>query len=307
MRFGIMSAQLNLLIPAGLPAEELLTHIAKISHAGLIRELAGRGFDPIELNGDLAMLLPHLYAPPVIEQLAALEAEIGVCYTVHLPLWSIETSTPQAAVRKGSVQAVIDSIRATQPLEPEAYVLHATGALAAEFYRMNLPDLVKSFLLGQFQNGARESIQTILAETGIPSRKIAIETIEFPFEMTQALADELDLSICFDTGHVLVGFSGPVDFFDALEQCLPRISDIHLHDGPWQDPEQNIGYGKDHQALGKGDLDVVRLLDRLSEANYTGPVIFELTVEEALDSLEVIRAVRPELLSERVSQRIGTH
>ena len=150
----------------------------------------------------------------------------------------------------------------------------------------------------QFQAGAAESIRTILSETGIPSRQLAIETIEFPFELTMELAEMLDLSLCLDIGHVLAGFSGPVELFDALEQMLPRLAEVHLHDAPWQGEEQVIGYGTDHQALGKGDLDVGRLLDRLEEVGFDGPIIFELTVTEALESLDVIRRIRPGLVDQ---------
>jgi sugar phosphate isomerase/epimerase len=295
MRFGIMSMQINALIPSGLSPEGMLTHIADFDHVQLVRDLIAKGFNPIELGGDLALFLPQTFARPAIEKLGALKGETGVTYTVHLPLWSVEPSTPVTPVREGSVQAAVDAIEATRPLEPEAYVLHATGALAAEFYRMRLPDLAKAFLLRQFQNNALQSLTTVLAETGIPSRRLAIETIQFPFDLTLELAEELDLSLCLDTGHVLVGFSGPVDLFDALERCLPRLAEIHLHDGPWQGPERNIGYGQDHQTLGQGDLDLERLLDRLATARFSGPVIFELTVEEALRSLDVIRSLRPGL------------
>ncbi len=296
MRFGIHAFQLDALIPPGLSAHELMTHIAGFEHVDLIRPLIEKGFNPIELGGDLNLFLPQTYSPSAIEKLVELKAETGVAYTLHLPLWSVETSTPQTPVREGSVQAVIDCIQVTQPLEPEVYVLHATGALAAEFYRMDLPQIAKSLLLRQFQGSAAESLKTILSETGLPSRKLAIETIEFPFELTLELAEDLDLSLCLDTGHVLVGFSGPIEIFAALEQCLPRLVEIHLHDGPWQGPEMNIGYGKDHQALGVGDLDVGRFLDRLVEANFTGPVIFELSLQQALESLDVIRSLRPGLL-----------
>jgi sugar phosphate isomerase/epimerase len=158
---------------------------------------------------------------------------------------------------------------------------------------MRLPPVAKAVLLRGFQAGARASIRQILGETGIASRKLAIETIEFPFDLTIELAEELDLSICLDTGHVLVGFSGPVGLFDVVERVLPRLGEIHLHDGPWQGPERVIGYGKDHQALGKGDLDVARLLRRLAQAKWNGPIIFELTVPEALASLAVARSVTP--------------
>jgi sugar phosphate isomerase/epimerase len=296
MRFGIETLQKEALIPVGMPAHEVIAHIAAFDHAALSRQFFERGFNPIELSGDMVLFLPHSFAPPTIEGLAALKEETGLAYTVHLPLWSVEPSTPLSPVREGSVRAVAGVLRATLPLEPEIIVLHATGALAAEFYRMDLPDVARAFILRQFQSYARQSIEILLSETGIPSRQLAIETIEFPFDLTLELAEELDLSICLDTGHVLVGFSGPIGLFEALEACLPRLGEVHLHDAPWQGPEQSIGYGQDHRPLGNGDLDTGRLLDRLAESRFDGPIIFELAVEEALASLEVIRALRPAAL-----------
>ena len=252
MRFGIMAMQVGSLIPANLPPDQVLDHIGSFNHARLVNELVDHGFHWIELGGDLSLFLPQTFSPDAIKELLELKKERGVRYTVHLPLWSIEPSSPAKPVRTGSVQSVVEIIQATQPLDPDIYVLHATGSLAAEFYRMHLPETGRRLLLRQFQGYARESLQMILKETGIPHRKLAIETIEFPFELTLELAEELDLSICFDTGHVLVGFSGAVDFFQALDASLPRLGEVHLHDGPWQGPEGIIGYGKDHQALGKG-------------------------------------------------------
>lgn len=296
MRFGIMAMQLQALIPAELGPQEMMGYIGSFDHAKLVRDLHAHGFDLIELGGDLAMFMPQTFAPPAIERLAALKAELGLAYTVHLPLWSVEPSTPLTPVRHGSARALVDIVRATLPLEPETYVLHATGALAAEFYRMHLPDLGKALLLRQFQRGALESIATLLRETGIPSRQLAIETIEFPLDLTLEMAEQLDLSLCLDVGHVLSGFSGAVPFFDALELCLPRLAEVHLHDAPIPASQEAIVYGKDHSVLGTGDLDLPRFLDRLEAAAFDGPIIFELTVAEARASLDVIRAVRPDLV-----------
>src|SRR5512138_1282927 len=198
MRFVIMAMQLDALVPGGKPPEEILASLTRFDHAGLVETLSAQGFNPVELGGDLGMFLPNAYSSESVEKLAALKAN-GLSYTVHLPLWSVEPSTPLAPVRNGSVEAMAQIIRATQPIEPEVYVLHATGALAAEFYRMPGPELARVILMRQFQGGARESIRSILKETGIPSRKLAVETIEFPFELTLELAEELDLSICLDT------------------------------------------------------------------------------------------------------------
>lgn len=295
MRFGIMAMQIDSLVPSGLPPERVMERLARFDHADLVRELAEHGFNPIELGGDLGMFLPQAYTPEAIERLGALKLELNIAYTVHLPLWSVEPSTPLTSVRLGSVQAVVDMIKAAEPLEPEVYVLHATGAMAAEFYRMGISDLARALILRQFQNGARESLKFILVQTGISSRRLAIETIEFPFELFLELAEELDLSICFDTGHILANFSGPLDFFDSLDKCIPRLAEVHLHDC-LQLGLNEIGYGKDHQPLGKGTLDTGKFLDRLSGVGFTGPLIFELRVPEAIQSREVVRSLRPDLV-----------
>jgi sugar phosphate isomerase/epimerase len=292
MRFGIMSMQKEVLIPAASSPAEALAALAGMDHVAIVRRLFEAGFDPIELSGDMVLFFPQSLSPDVVERLAALKQETGLSYSVHLPLWSVEPSTPLGPVRQGSVRALADCVRATRPLEPEAYVLHATGALAAEFYRMGLPALAQGLVLRQFQAAARESIRALLDETGLPPRRLAVETIEFPLDLILELAEELDLSVCLDTGHILAGFAGRGDLFEVLELVLPRLAEVHLHDAPQWTAGQAPGYGTDHQALGRGELDYIRLLDRLAEAGFSGPVILELTVEEALASLEAIRAAR---------------
>ena len=297
MRFGIMEMQVEYLVPVGMLPGSVNTYLSAFDHPNLVGLLASQGFNLIELGGDLALFFGEAFDRATIARLKMLKEKRGLAFTVHLPLWSVEPSTPLVPVRQGSVRAVIEIIRATLPLQPEVYVLHAYGALASEFFRMRFAETAHTVILQQFQVGALDSIKTILAETGIASRQLAVETIEFPFKMTLALAELLDLSVCFDTGHVLSGFSGPVEFFDALERCLPRLAEVHLHDSPLQTDQNKIEYGKDHQPLGSGDLDVARLLDRLKEANFNGPIIFELTVPQAHASLDVIRKMRPDALS----------
>ncbi len=293
MRFGVMTIQLSELMPSGSSPEKIRGTLGGFNHAAMVRKLCALGFNPIELSGDLAMFLPQAFAPPAIDAMIALKAEIATAYTVHLPLWSVETSTPLIPVRQGSVRAVIANIIATKPLDPEVYVLHATGALAAEFYHMDLPEIARAYLLRQFQKGALESLQTILQETGIPSRKLAIETIEFPFELMLEIAEQLDLSLCLDVGHILSGFSGPLDLYDVIDICLPRLAEVHLHDAVDAAAKGQVVYGQDHQTLGTRDLDTARFLDILSSAGYTGPVILELPVNQALASMDVIRQLRP--------------
>jgi sugar phosphate isomerase/epimerase len=295
MRFGIMTMQVETIIPSSFPVEQMLAHIANFDYAQLVRTMAESGFRTIELSGDLTLFMPTLFQEKSIKTLSHIKEELDLSYTVHIPLWSVEPSTPLEPVRRGSADAIVDFIHSVMPLNPEVYVFHATGALAAEFYRMRLPEIAKVFILHQFQTKAAESLRWILSETGIPSRKIAIETIEFPLDLTLDLAEELDLSICLDTGHVLSGFSGNVTVEEALEASLSRLAEIHLHDGPKHNPEQEISYGQDHRPLGTGDLNLALILDRLVTAGFIGPVVFELQLHEALESLDVIKTLRPDL------------
>ncbi len=296
MQFGLMAMQLGALIPAELAPEEMLDYVTSFHQAELVRALHRQGFSLIELGGDLAMFMPQTFAPSQIGVLKGLKTELGLTYTVHLPLWSVEPSTPLRTVRDGSVRALVDCIAATRPLDPQVYVLHATGALASEFSAMALPAVGKGLILRQFQQAAMQSLQMILATTGLQSRQLAIETVEFPLDLTLEMAEALDLSICLDAGHVLSGFSGPFDLLEAVELCGDRLAEIHLHDAHRPPSPDAVVYGRDHQPLGTGDLDVGEFLDTVVAAGFDGPVIFELKVEEARASLDVVRRVRPGLV-----------
>ena len=296
MQFGLMAMQLGALIPTELAPEEMLDYVTGFHQAELVRALHRQGFSLIELGGDLAMFMPQTFAPSQVGALRALRDELGLTYTVHLPLWSVEPSTPLRSVREGSVRALVDCIMATQPLDPQVYVLHATGALASEFSAMALPAVGKGLILRQFQQAAMQSLQMILATTGLPSRRLAIETVEFPLDLTLEMAEALDLSVCLDVGHVLSGFSGPFDLLEAVDLMGDRLAEIHLHDARRPPSPDAVVYGRDHQPLGTGDLDVGEFLDTVVAAGFDGPVIFELKVEEARASLNVVRRVRPGLV-----------
>ena len=94
---------------------------------------------------------------------------------------------------------------------------------------------------------------------------------------------------------MLVGFSGAITLDQDLESRLTRLVEVHLHDGPWQGHELKIGYDRDHQLLGVGDMNLERCLGQLEAAKFKGLIILELQVQEELDSLDLIRSIRPNL------------
>jgi len=293
-RFGIEILQEPLLMEMAMPlltgVKGLPEKLPPLDVPLMIERIASHGFQLIELNTDLNIFFPNSFGVPTLKRLLALKDSLGLNYTVHLPLWSLEPSSPFEEVRKASVDVMVDAVLRFAFLEPEVYVFHATGPLATEFFTSpSIPDLARPLLMLMFQRNAARSIEEILTRTNLPPRALAIETIQFPFDLTMALAEEFDLSVCFDTGHVFSRQPGPVDFHEALDKCLPRLKEVHLHDA-WftQEPDGLVRWA-DHLTLGEGKVPLKELFATLKEANFRGPIIFELTIPEAVKSLEVLR------------------
>ena len=297
MRFGIMALQLGLILPAaaGDTPAAARARLAAFDVAALVSTLADAGFSTVELNTDLELFLPGCYDEAALDRLATLQERRGLAYTVHLPLWSIEPSTPDPRVRQASLAALADSLYRLSRLEPAVFVLHATGALAAEFGRLGLPPLAKALVTDVFRDRARASLAALLAQTGVAPRRLALENVEFPFEATLALAEEFDCSLCLDTGHLLAGLSGPWGFDEAVERALPRLAEVHLHDG-YRRQGKGGAVAADHLPLGRGDLPLAWLLGRLEATRFAGPLVLELSLADALASLAAVRRARPGLL-----------
>lgn len=300
LRFGIELMQPDLLMEQALGASEPASDVEpaglSLDVASTVERVADMGFDLIELNPDLMIFFPRCLNLPSVNRLRMLKESRGLSYTLHLPLWSVEPSTPVQPVRRGSVEALVDGILRMASLEPEVYVLHATGALASEFSSMAALEPVRPLVLRMFQEQARRSIKRLLDCTGLPPRRLAVENIEFPLELTLELAEEFDLSVCLDIGHLLAGYSGDVTLEEALARIFPRLAEVHLHDAYHRQAPDGSVRVADHLPLGYGDLAIEWFLGQLQEADFTGPVIFELTIEEAHASLELIRTCCPDTL-----------
>jgi len=293
LRLGIELMQADLLMeqaswatlePASFEPEALSLDVAAV-----VERIAELGFSLIELNPDLTVFFPRCFDLPSVERLRSLRDSHGLSYTLHLPLWSVDPSTPVEPVRRGSVDTLVDGVLRLSPLEPEVYVLHATGALAAEFGRMAALEPVRPVVMRLFQTQAKRSVEELLSRTGLPPGLLAVENIEFPLELTLELAEAFDLSICLDTGHVLAGYSGALTLEEALERALPRLAEVHLHDAYRQPAPDGAMRIADHLPLGEGDMQVGQFLNQLDQAGFKGPVVLELTVQEAMTSMEVIR------------------
>ncbi|MFX0168002.1 MAG: cobamide remodeling phosphodiesterase CbiR [Candidatus Hodarchaeota archaeon] len=287
MRFGITPLQFdNTLGIVGVSGSPDFT---RFDYAAIIREIYAQGFSLIELTLDVRYVLPGGLSEQAVEALRMVKEELDLTFTAHLPLWAIEPATPNQFIREASVACTVDAIELVKPLNPEVYVLHNTGALAAEFNRLELPNPFARMVTEYFKMHSKQSVEEILDQTGIPSEKLALENVEFPFEATWQIAEALNTGVCLDTGHLLAGFSGDIGILEFIDRYFSRIREVHLHDGGQMASEGGTVRRYDHQALGTGMLPIEGFLSALLERNYDGTIIFELSLQDALESLKVIR------------------
>lgn len=175
-------------------------------------------------------------------------------------------------------------------------MLHTTGSLAAEFSRLTLAEDMVTLICHYMSIFAARSLEEILTRSEIDPRKIAVENVEFPFEITHELVEQYNTSICFDTGHLLTHYSGTESVIEFYRQHRDRIVEIHLHDGSYEKRDDVVVH-RDHIPLGRGVMPVRDFLRELLKSKFNGPIIFELSNDEIKESLDYMRKVVPEVLA----------
>jgi sugar phosphate isomerase/epimerase len=296
MRFGITALDWPTVL--GQLSSGGLFDLSKFDFAEIVRMNHEHGFSLLELTFDIGYVIPGALSEQQVSKLLALKEELNLAYTVHLPLWSIEPSSPNPFIRDASVACHIDAVRRAEPLDPEVYVVHNAGWIGAEFGEFDIGGEDQPMISMIMGNLAEQSIRELIQQTNVPSRKFALESIEFPFEITWKIAETLDTSICLDTGHVLSGQSGATDVIEFVDRYHSRLLEIHLHDGDQRKLEGRRFPYYDHRVLGDGDLPTKEFLTALEDRGFDGPIIFELNRTDALQSLKVIRKLLPNLTIE---------
>ncbi|MFX0054113.1 MAG: cobamide remodeling phosphodiesterase CbiR [Promethearchaeota archaeon] len=292
MRFGAVAIEflpaVQKIIANGVP------DFFRINLVDIVREVVAiEHIEVIEFTIEMEHMVPGSITPEIISRLVDLKDELGHSYTIHLPIWSIELASFNPFIRSGGVESICHSIKTAEPLEPEAYVLHSSGSLAAEFLRDNASEPMNLLVCGYMTEFSMKSVEEIISKTEIDPRKLAIENVEFPFEFTRDIVDEHNTGICFDTGHALTKQSGDESVLDFYRQHRDRIVEVHLNDGI---DIKTPGKYEDHLVIGKGELPVREFLLELKKDGFKGPLIFELTTEEVIESLQTIKEVVPESL-----------
>lgn len=295
MRFGITPLGVES-ITSVFNDEKGMNCFLDFKFSDIVRAAAERGYKHCEITLDIFQILPIKIDEEEQKEFLALKEEFDLTYSAHFPIWSIELAAPNKFIREASIASVIDSFNIIKFLEPdiEVFVLHPSGPFAHEITSLDVDPKYKSFILSLFNGFAINSVKEIIRKTKLDKKKIGIENIEYPFEATLEIIKKLrGPQLLIDTAHFLGGFSGDqYSTGEALvkltDEYLDITNEIHLQDFA-------EGEGADHAALGKGRGFPHEFLDLIDNRGFEGPVVFELSFEQARESLKFIKKHAPKV------------
>lgn len=207
-----------------------------------------------------------------IKEMGLLAEEFDLSYNVHLPL-DISMSAPDPSKRQAALKTILQIIDLTLPLAPSTYTLHLPYN-GTDFE----PEQIK-----KWQELVYQSMEQLLS-TGIATRWISIETLDYPFEWVENILNDLNLSACIDLGHLMVHGFEPETVFERYSHIT---SIIHLH---------GVENNTDHLAL-----------DRLSSkrANTIMGILKRFTGVVSLEVFSYNKLVNSLLFLERRWQLYG--
>ena len=187
----------------------------------------------------------------LIRELAELADDRALTYGVHLPT-DIYLGHTDPAVRRRAVDVVRQVVNRCERLAPSTYTLHLNrnpgdrGDLPPAEWQSHLIDALTQMIL-----------------SGVDSRRLSVENLDYPFTWVASVIEAMDLSVCMDMGHLMVQGVDLTAFYAAWRQ---RITAIHLH---------GVNQAGDHQPLdrlSRQRMDTVLAILR----QFTGVVCLEV-------------------------------
>jgi sugar phosphate isomerase/epimerase len=170
--------------------------------------------DEIELLFLESAFFQNNDAKSTVAELASLAKQFEITYNIHLPT-DISISDPDHRIQHKAVHALQKTIDITSSLFPSTFTLHIP-------YLQEKKDKehVKRWQEDVF-NGLKQ-----LLSSGIDSKSISVETLDYPFEWIDKIIDDFNISVCIDTGHLMMhGF----DCNRVYGKHEKRTPIIHLH------------------------------------------------------------------------------
>ena len=194
----------------------------------------------------------------LIEALAALKAETGIGYNVHLPV-DLPLCGADAPSRRKAAAVMADALRRSAVLAPSTFTLHLPYT----------PVDRRRDACRRWQTWVCDSLARVLDRAGTAGAQLSVETLDYPLEWLDAPIDRFDLRVCLDTGHLALA---GVDLTAAYRHWASRCTIIHLH---------AAASGRDHLPLDQLAPNTALAVSGIL-AGFTGTVSLEVFSLEAL-------------------------
>jgi len=222
-------------------------------------KMLGPFVDEIELLLFESAPVAALLSTAVINDLKYLSQEMEISYNVHLPT-DISISDPAPVRQDQAVDTLVSIIERVAPLLPSSHTLHVP-------YPTDLNDYNH---LRKWQDVVYRNLEKIIL-AGVPANRIAIETLDYPFEIIENIVMDLNLSVCMDIGHLIVhGY----DIQTIFNKHSKGIAIIHLH---------GVENDKDHLPLNMlPEFKIDPIIDILNK--FSGTVSLEVFRFEHLNA-----------------------
>ena len=205
-----------------------------------------------------------------IAELAHAGEELGITYNIHLPA-DVSLTSADPAEQKQAAEVLQRFVKQCLPLSPSAFALH----LPCDIPLQDKKDIQ------QWQKRSANGLAVLLDK--VPrSRVLAVETLLYPFNIAEPLIRDFDLSICMDTGHLMLCGYDVKNFWETHAERIPLM---HLN---------GVRDGKDHlslDCLSAAQTDIVREILK----NFKGVVSLEVfSYKHLLPSLTFLEKILPE-------------
>ena len=222
-------------------------------------KMLGPYIDEVELLLFESQAKDVLPSHEVISELGRLAIELELSYNVHLPT-DVSVSDHDPSRQQQAVETIIRVVELVRPLNASALILH-------------VPYCERSYDGKIVDNWRARVYQNLVKVKSAVEKKdiIAVETLDYPFELIEDILLDLDMMICLDLGHLIVY---EYDLKEVYSKHSFKTSVLHLH---------GVENDRDHVTLQRMPEEefekVLWILNR-----FTGVVCIEVFSFENLDT-----------------------
>jgi sugar phosphate isomerase/epimerase len=207
-----------------------------------------------------------LLSRPAINELGRLADEFDLKYNIHLPT-DISISDLNTERQRCALEIMVQVIDLVMPLRPSALILHVPY----------VDEPLEDQHVRAWQDRVHKNLEKLITVVE-NSEVIAIETLEYPLDLLEAIIDDLNLAICLDLGHLMVY---DYDVKAVFKKYAFNTSVLHLH---------GVENNRDHKALDCLAPDLIEMVLWVLK-RFSGVVSIEVfSYENLVSSLKFLEA-----------------